>query len=54
VNRQWSLKAEYLYLDLGKTNANAMTIAPAFPGFSGSSTVSMTASLARVGVNYHF
>jgi outer membrane immunogenic protein len=54
VNRQWSLKGEYLYVDLGKTGANATTIAPAFAGFSGSGAVSMTANLARVGVNYHF
>ena len=41
----WSVKAEYLYVDLGRTGSN-------FGGFGQASK--STAHLARLGVNYHF
>ena len=45
---RWSLKAEYLHVDLGdRTNY--------FAGINGGDTdVSLTADIARVGVNYNF
>jgi outer membrane immunogenic protein len=58
LTRQWSLKGEYLYVDLGKTGANASTLTPAIPAgfgtFTGSSAVALTANIGRVGLNYHF
>jgi outer membrane immunogenic protein len=58
LTRQWSLKAEYLYVDLGKSGAHASTLTPAIPAgfgaFTGSSAVALTANIGRVGLNYHF
>ena len=58
LTRQWSLKGEYLYVDLGKTGANASTLTPALPAgfgsFNGSTAVALTANIGRVGLNYHF
>ena len=45
--RNWSAKAEYLYVDLGK--AVLFNIGPGVP-----ETVSFTANVFRVGVNYKF
>jgi outer membrane immunogenic protein len=45
--RNWTVKAEYLYVDLGK--AVLFNIGPGVP-----ETVSFTASVFRVGVNYKF
>jgi outer membrane immunogenic protein len=58
LTRQWSLKAEYLYVDLGKSSGHASTLTPALPPgfgtFAGSSAVALTANIGRVGLNYHF
>jgi outer membrane immunogenic protein len=54
LTRQWSVKGEYLYVDLGKTGGNSGTLTPAFPGFSNTSAVDLTANIGRVGLNYHF
>jgi outer membrane immunogenic protein len=43
----WSLKVEYLYLDLGGFSCNAACGAAA-------DTVNFTSSIARVGLNYRF
>jgi outer membrane immunogenic protein len=45
--RNWSVKAEYLYIDLGKTVL--FNIGPGVP-----ETVSFTANVFRVGLNYKF
>src|SRR5262245_50041995 len=45
--QNWSAKAEYLYVDLGKSVL--FNISPGIP-----ETVSFTASVFRVGVNYKF
>jgi outer membrane immunogenic protein len=58
LSRQWSLKGEYLYVDLGKSGASSSTLTPALPAgfgtFNGSSAVALTANIGRVGLNYHF
>jgi outer membrane immunogenic protein len=58
LTRQWSLKAEYLYVDLGKSAADSSTLTPALPAgfgtFNGSSAIALTANIGRVGLNYHF
>jgi outer membrane immunogenic protein len=43
----WSVKAEYLYVDLGKTNCGAGNCAV-------SSDVDFNTSVVRAGINYHF
>jgi outer membrane immunogenic protein len=53
----WSIKAEYLYMDFGKVTATGTIINPTTsPGYAqGISTSSdLTAQVARVGVNYKF
>jgi len=55
----WSMKAEYLYYDLGSisttsTNLTAYTPAIAFPTNVFSHTASITANVVRVGVNFRF
>jgi outer membrane immunogenic protein len=56
-NSNWSLKAEYLYVDLGTFTYFSPLIAavPAFsPGYSWKTTVSERDHIVRVGLNYHF
>jgi len=53
INPRWSVKAEYLYVDLGHFGA-AGTIAPAFAGFGTTSSIHVTENIARGGINYHF
>lgn len=48
----WTLRGEYLHLDLGRTNL-AM-VDPGFPGVSATYDFSHAADLVRVGVNYRF
>ena len=56
---QWSVKAEYLYVDLGAGGANNIAITnPAIsgvnPGAGFRSSPSSHENIVRVGVNYHF
>ena len=49
----WSLKAEYLYFDLGDTSV--LQISPTFtPPFSVLSTFENTGHIVRGGINYRF
>ena len=48
VAQNWSLKAEYLYVDLGKFNCGISC------GAAVTDNVSFTTNLVRAGVNYHF
>ncbi len=48
VAQNWSLKAEYLYVDLGKFNCGGAC------GAAVTDNVSFTTNLVRAGVNYHF
>jgi outer membrane immunogenic protein len=54
----WSIKAEYLYVDLGRasTTSNNLTIAGpfAFPLQTWTHTVNLTSNIGRVGINYKF
>lgn len=58
ASRNWSLKAEYLYVDLGKTNytnacvtavCGAFAIPPTY-----NTSVTTREHIVRVGFNYHF
>jgi outer membrane immunogenic protein len=53
LNRNWSIKGEYLYVDLGTVNTTG-TIAPPFAGFGNASSVHLTTSIGRGGINYRF
>lgn len=55
----WSVKAEYLYVDLGEsstTSTNLTTLAPAiaFPTNVFTHTVDLRSNIGRVGLNYKF
>lgn len=55
----WSLKAEYLYVDLGRANATSTNLAAfvpaiAFPGNVYTHSVDLKSNIVRVGVNYKF
>jgi outer membrane immunogenic protein len=45
--RDWTVKLEYLYMDLG--SAQLFNIVPGVP-----ETVSFKANLVRLGIDYHF
>lgn len=53
VSRDWSVKGEWLYVDLGKVSATGV-LTPAFAGITYNTTARLTANIARFGVNYHF
>jgi outer membrane immunogenic protein len=46
----WSVKAEYLYVDLGSVSFASTN--NAFPGFTASNSARLTENIGRVGVNY--
>jgi outer membrane immunogenic protein len=48
VAQNWTIKAEYLYVDLGKFNCGISC------GAAVTDNVSFTTNLVRAGVNYHF
>jgi outer membrane immunogenic protein len=54
----WSVKAEYLYVDLGRTsvtstNLNTVTLG-AFPASTFTHTIDLRSNIGRVGLNYKF
>jgi outer membrane immunogenic protein len=50
---RWSVKAEYLYVDLG-THSNTLTYTYGGNTSTLTSTVKDTSNIARAGINYHF
>jgi len=48
IAQNWTAKAEYLYVDLGKFNCGLSC------GVTATDNVSFTTNLVRAGVNYHF
>lgn len=50
---RWSVKAEYLYVDLG-THSNTLTYTYSGDTSSLTSTVHDTSNIVRAGINYHF
>jgi outer membrane immunogenic protein len=54
--KNWSVKAEYLYIDFGKVTVTGTIVNPGLGGYSqGISTNSdLTAQMARIGVNRKF
>jgi outer membrane immunogenic protein len=57
LNRNWSVKAEYLYVKFASINASGFIVAttppPGYANAIGTST-DLTAHIARAGVNYKF
>jgi outer membrane immunogenic protein len=53
INRNWSVKGEYLHVDLGSV-ATAATTSPPFPGLTLTGSVRLTTEIARGGINYRF
>jgi len=49
-----SMKAEYLYYDLGTVNQNYTDFASRFAGTSVSTSTKFAGNVVRIGVNYHF
>ncbi|MBI1648596.1 outer membrane protein [Hyphomicrobium sulfonivorans] len=51
----WSIKAEYLYVDLGEVSTSGVVLPPLGIGRSPLDTsIDLTANIARLGVNYSF
>ena len=48
----WSMRGEYLYVDLGSVSANLFN--PAFPTFTHTTSAKFTDNIARVGLNYRW
>jgi outer membrane immunogenic protein len=53
IARNWSLRGEYLHVDLGTVNT-AGTLTPPFPGLTLTGSVRLTTEIARGGLNYRF
>jgi outer membrane immunogenic protein len=54
LDPDWSIKAEYLYVDLGKPPASTGTINPASAGVFDQTSAHLTFGIARLGVNRRF
>ena len=54
IARNWSVKAEYLYYDLGRTSYVNTYIPPLAPKSAMETTVHFNGSIVRLGVNYLF
>ena len=56
LTNNWSVKAEYLYYDLGKTTVNAPLVSGvgAGAGVSGVARSDNKGNIVRAGVNYRF
>jgi outer membrane immunogenic protein len=51
-NNNWSVKGEYLYVDLGTVGFNSANTL--FPTFTASHSARLTENIGRVGINYRF
>lgn len=56
VGSNWSVKAEYLYVDFGRATVSGTltTINPAFGNDTFNHSVDLHSHIVRVGLNYHF
>lgn len=53
IARNWSIRGEYLHVDLGSINTTG-TLTPPFPGLTLTGSVRLTTEIARGGLNYRF
>jgi outer membrane immunogenic protein len=54
INSAWSVKAEYLYVDLGSASFADSLAAGGFPLATFTHSVRLTENIGRVGVNYRW
>jgi outer membrane immunogenic protein len=54
IDQHWSVKGEYLYVDLGTAGGSNGVITPAIAGYFNTSTAHLTVNIARAGINYRF
>lgn len=54
LNNNWSVKAEFLYLDFGSVTTNITVVGKASAANTISTKADLTAEIARLGVNYKF
>jgi len=56
LSRNWSVRGEYLYVDLGSVSATSTVTNATFPGLTNplSITGKVTANIARAALNYRF
>ena len=55
LSRQWSVKAEYLFVDFGRVSAFGTAAGGVLiPTYPFTHTIDLKANLARIGLNYHF
>jgi outer membrane immunogenic protein len=56
LTRNWTVKAEYLYLDFGSITSTGRVTSTAFGTLGNvfSHSADLTANIARLGLNYHF
>ncbi len=56
LSRNWTVDAEYLFLDFGSVATSAIVNAPASPGANSTVVTSsdLTAHNLRLGVNYRY
>jgi outer membrane immunogenic protein len=52
--RNWTIKAEYLYVDLGRRSVTGVTVPSAVPGGVFTATSEQREHVARLGLNYSF
>jgi outer membrane immunogenic protein len=50
----WTLRAEYLYLDLGTQSVTAATLSPFAPPITFTATSTFHENLARAAINFGF
>jgi outer membrane immunogenic protein len=54
INRNWSFKAEYLYMDFGSVTTTMNVTAPGFTPSPVTTRDDVTAHVVRLGLNYRF
>jgi outer membrane immunogenic protein len=54
LTEQWSVKAEYLFMDLGHENYFVSSSLPGAPPFGMQAAATFRENIARAGVNYRF
>ena len=54
LTNNWSVKAEYLYYDLGSTNYNSTLVAGPGAGVFGTTKAENRGNIVRAGINYRF
>jgi len=54
LKRNWSVKAEYLFVKFGSINASGVVVNSGGYGSAISTSTDLTANIARAGVNYKF